>query len=171
LPDLSVTTPIQNGESTAGLSTDVRRLLAEEFNALIADHFALELRTLFCSSNTSGLHSHSVHQLLEEHAAALRAGTRKLGTRICSLAAAVRLSTLGELAQKQRLSIPASGNPDDRARLFELLESNQQLVEYIREAHALCDVHGDLTGARLLAALLEEAEGRSFQLFQIVRAG
>lgn len=158
----------REGSSLGGLDAETRRALANELNALIADHYALELRTLVCRSRASGLHSHSLQDMLEQHASTLHGSTRKLAARVYSIGAAT-LSTLSDLALHQRLRTVGSADTADVGRMLELLECNQQLVEYIREAHALFDLHGDVTGARVIAASLEEAEQRSFQLLQIVK--
>lgn len=166
--DSASTGTLHESGSLGALGVDARGELAGELNMLLADSYAIEVRTLLCQSNASGLHSHSLQYLLEQHTATLHASTRRLAARVCRIGAAP-LSTLDDLARHQRLVIAQTADSAGLARLFELLEINRQLAEYLREAHALFDAHGDVTGARLIADLLEGAEHRSFQLFQLAK--
>jgi starvation-inducible DNA-binding protein len=150
----------------SSLGREARRLLTKALNSLIADIYALELETLGCSHLASGLHSPSVRQLLEQHASAMHASVRKLADRLCRMGGDFP-STLSDLAKHQRITGDTTIETVHFDRLARLLENNQQLSEYICEVHALFELHGDVTGARLIAALLEEAEQRSISLFQM----
>jgi DNA-binding ferritin-like protein len=141
--------------------------LTKKLNAIIADLYALELRTLSCRGLALGLHSSSVRQVLEHQASAMHASHMNLMDRVCSMGGKVP-ATLDALARNQRLPNDDMDTSENFDLLTKLLENTQQLTEYVREVHALFELDGDVTGARLIADILGKAEEWSIQLFQIV---
>jgi DNA-binding ferritin-like protein len=157
----------QKKGSASGLGEESRRVLTKKLNAIIADLYALELRTLSCRGFALGLHSPGVRRVLEHQASAMHASHTKLMDRVCSMGGNVP-ATLDALARNQRLPNDDMDTLENFDLLTKLLENTQQLTEYVREAHALFELDGDVTGAGLIADVLGKAEEWSIQLFQIV---
>jgi len=87
---------------------------------------------------------------------------RKVGART--------LRSIGDVARRQRLLDNDADNPTTPEMLAELCEDNQQLASYMREAHAVCEEHGDVASTSLLENLIDEAERRVWQLAEICRS-
>jgi starvation-inducible DNA-binding protein len=149
------------------LGREARRLLTASLNRLIADLYALELRTLDSRGLASGLHSPGVRRLLEKHASAMHASARKLIDRVCSMGGHVP-STLSDLASHERVASVRASHTENPEYLLILLENNQQFGEHLREVYAHFELNGDVTGARLIADMLERTEHRSIELFQLL---
>jgi starvation-inducible DNA-binding protein len=154
--------------SPGNLGRESRRLLTASLNRLVADLYALELKTLDCRGLASGLHSPGVRRLLEKHASAMHASARKLMDRVCSMGGNVP-STLSDLASHERVASGRANRTENPEYLSTLLENNQQFGEHLREVYAHFDLDGDVTGARLIADMLERTEQRSLELFQLLR--
>ena len=80
------------------------------------------------------------------------------------------LHSIGDIARRQRLSDNDADSVAAQAMLAELCEDNQQLTAYMREAHAVCEEHGDVASTRLLETWIDEAERRVWQLFEVCRS-
>lgn len=150
------------------LGTEARRDIAAALNALLADLFALYVKTKNFHWHISGPHFRDYHLLLDEHAAQLYATTDPVAERVRKLGVPT-VHSISHIARLQRL-------PDNDAEyvtpfdmLAELREDNRQLLAYMRETHGLCDEHGDVATASLLENWIDEAEQRIWFLFEASR--
>jgi starvation-inducible DNA-binding protein len=138
-------------------------------NALLADTFALYLKTKNFHWHVSGPHFRDYHALLDEHAQQIYATTDAYAERVRKIGAAT-LHSIGDIARRQRVADNDADRVAAQEMLAELCEDNQQLAAYMREAHGVCEGHGDVASARLLETWIDEAERRVWQLFEMGRS-
>lgn len=151
------------------LGMEATRDIAAQLNALLADTFALYVKTKNFHWHVSGPHFRDYRALLDEHAQQVYAATDGFAERARRIGATT-LRSIGDIARRQRLSDNDADSLAAQAMLAELREDNQQLATYMREAHAVCDEHGDVASTRLLETRIDEAERRVWQLFEVCRS-
>ncbi|KRA46517.1 hypothetical protein [Pseudoxanthomonas sp. Root630] len=135
----------------------------KEINALIADLYTLHLVLLTCISNVAQSGDVRTQRILDEQLAAVGRQIAALVDR-AQVASYLELCSSSDLACFERLGSSNLANPNRGPDLKGLIEDSRQWIEYLHEAHAKLDAHGDVVTARLLTELLEHAERRSFQL-------
>jgi starvation-inducible DNA-binding protein len=146
------------------------RDIAAALNGLIADLYALYVKTKSFHWHVSGPHFRDYHLLFDAQAGELLATTDALAERVRKLGA----TTLRSVAHIARLQRVADNDADYLApleMLAELRDDNLQLAQRMRDAHALCDGHGDIASAGLLATSTDEAEHRTWFLAEAGRNG
>jgi starvation-inducible DNA-binding protein len=116
----------------------------------------------------SGPHFHDYHRALDEQADQIFAITDPIAERVRKVGGAT-LRSIGQIARLQRVLDNDADyvTPDDM--LAELRDDNRALAGRMREVHAVCDEHGDVAGASLLEVWIDEAEGRSWFLYETGR--
>jgi starvation-inducible DNA-binding protein len=144
------------------------RDMASHINAVLADTFALYLKTKNFHWHASGPHFRDCHALCEEHARQIFATTDALAERVRKIGAST-LRSIGDIARRQRLVDNDADSLATQEMLAELCEDNRQLASYMREAHAICEEHGDVASTRLLETWIDEAEWRIWQLSEMCR--
>jgi starvation-inducible DNA-binding protein len=145
------------------------RDIAAHLNAMLADMFALYLKTKNFHWHVSGPHFRDYYALLEEHAQQIYATTDAFAERVRKVGANT-LHSIGDIARRQRVLDNDADSIAAQAMLAELCEDNQQLAAYMREAHGVCEEHGDVASARLLETWIDEAERRVWQLSEMGRS-
>ncbi len=138
--------------------------------ALLADMFALYMKTKNFHWHVSGPHFRDYHLLLDEQAGRIFATTDAIAERVRKLGG-MTLRSVGHIARLQRILDNDADYVTPLDMLAELREDNVQLAARIREAHGLCDEHGDIASASLLENWIDEAEGRIWFLFEASRPG
>ncbi len=156
-----LTTPTPLGENA-------RRDLAAALTALLADVFALYLKTKNFHWHASGPHFRDYHLLFDDQGAQLLAVTDPLAERVRKLGGTT-LRSIGQIAAKQRLLDNEAEFVQPQDMLAELRDDNGTLADLMREAHALCDEYRDVATASLLENWIDEAEGRRWFLFETAR--
>jgi starvation-inducible DNA-binding protein len=139
-------------------------------NTLLADAFALYLKTKNFHWHISGRHFRDYHLLLDEHADQLFAMTDDIAERVRKIGG-ITLRSIGEIGRKQRLSDNNADYVESQDMLAELREDNQRCIASMREAHDLCDEHKDVATASLLENFIDEAEKRVWFLYEASRRG
>ena len=142
--------------------------IADALNALLADMFALYLKTKNFHWHVSGPHFRDYHLLLDEQADQLYATTDPIAERVRKLGGTT-MRSIGHIARLQRTVDNNAEFVAPHDMLVELREDNNQLAARMREAHTLCDEHGDVATASLLEVWIDEAEGRAWFLREIVQ--
>jgi starvation-inducible DNA-binding protein len=150
------------------LSPEGTRDIAGALNALLADAFALYLKTKNFHWHLSGPHFRDYHLLFDEQADQVFAMTDPLAERVRKLGQ----GTLRSIGHVDRLKRVADNDadyvePDDM--LAELCEDNKSLAGRLREAHDLCDEHRDVASASLIEVWIDETERRTWFLFEASR--
>jgi starvation-inducible DNA-binding protein len=133
--------------------------LAEALNAILADVFALHIKTKGFHWHVTGPHFRDYHLLLDEQATQLFAITDLIAERVRKLGGGT-LRSIGDIARRQRLTDNDAAVATAGEMLVELYRDNARLAAEMREAHALCDAHGDVATAGLLETAIDEAEAR-----------
>src|SRR3984957_8208305 len=158
----------QRLETPTDLSNNATPALAEALNRLVADNFALYLKTKNFHWHMSGPHFRDYHLLLDEQADQIFAITDPIAERVRKLGGTT-LRSVGHMARLQRLRDNDAEYVTPLDMLAELREDNKQLTGYMRETHALCDEHGDVATASFLEIWIDEAERRTWFLFEAGR--
>ena len=150
------------------LSADAVRDISGALNALLADMFALYVKTKNFHWHVSGPHFRDYHLLLDEQADQIFATTDPIAERVRKIGGAT-LRSVGQIAARKRLLDNDSEFVTPRDMLAELREDNKQLASEMRRTHALCDEHDDVATASLLEVWIDEAERRTWFLFEATR--
>ena len=144
------------------------RDIAGALNVLLADVFALYLKTKNFHWHVSGPHFRDYHLLLDEQAAQLFAMTDPIAERVRKLGR-ITLRSTGEIGRTQRILDNDADYVEPLDMLAELREDNSILAGRLREAHGVCDEHGDVASASLLEVWIDETEQRTWFLFEAGR--
>jgi len=152
------------------LSVDAVRDVSAALNALLADMFALYLKTKNFHWHVSGPHFRDYHLLLDEQADEIFATTDPIAERVRKIGGRT-LHSVGEVSRLQRLLDNDADYVTPLDMLAELREDNKQLTNEMRRTHALCDERGDVATASLLENWIDEAERRTWFLFEATRSG
>ena len=150
------------------LSANASRDIAGGMNAILADVFALYMKTKNFHWHMSGPHFRDYHLMLDEHADQLFAMTDLIAERIRKIGGST-LRSIGHIARIQRIKDNDAEFVDSLDMLAELREDNRMLLATMREAHDLCDEENDVATASLLEVWIDETERRIWILFEIGR--
>jgi len=161
--DVSLRTPTD-------LSADATRDISGALNALLADMFALYLKTKNFHWHMSGPHFRDYHLLMDEQAGQIFATTDSIAERVRKIGGST-LRSIGHIARLQRVLDNDAEYVTPLDMLAELRDDNKQLAARLREAHGLCDEHGDVASASLIETWIDEAERRVWFLFETTRRG
>src|SRR5215475_5293247 len=153
--------------------TDLRANAVSEIsgalNILLADMFALYLKTKNFHWHVSGPHFRDYHLLLDEQGEQIFATTDAIAERVRKIGGTT-LRSIGHITRLQRVADNDADFVTPMDMLAELRDDNKQLVERMRETHDLCDEHGDVATASLLEVWIDEAERRTWFLFETCRS-
>ena len=151
------------------LKQNAVRDLAGALNILLADMFGLYLKTKTFHWHVSGPHFRDFHLLLDEQAEQIFATTDDMAERVRKIGGTT-LRSIGHVSRLQRIKDNNADFVTPMDMLAELRDDNKELVARMRETHGLCDEHGDVSTASLLETWIDEAERRSWFLFEATRA-
>ena len=138
-------------------------------NILVADMFALYLKTKNFHWHVSGPHFRDYHLLLDEHGDQIFATTDDIAERVRKLGGTT-LRSIGHIGRLQRVLDNDADFVTPMDMLAELRDDNKQLTTSLREVHDLCDEHGDVATASLIEVWIDEAERRHWFLFESTRS-
>jgi starvation-inducible DNA-binding protein len=144
--------------------------IAGALNALLADTFALYLKTKNFHWHVSGPHFRDYHLLLDEQATQIFATTDEIAERVRKIGGAT-LRSIGHIARLQRIPDNDADYVDPLDMLAELRDDNKALASRMLEAHDLCDEHRDVATASLLENFIDEAQRRTWFLYEASRSG
>ena len=149
---------------TAAATKDI----AGAMNAILADVFALYLKTKNFHWHMSGPHFRDYHLLLDEQGDQLFAMTDPIAERIRKLGGPT-LKSIGHIGRLQRVSDNEAEYVEPLDMLAELADDNKTLATRLREAHNVCDEHRDVATASLIEVWIDETERRTWFLFEATR--
>ena len=152
------------------LKAAATRDITAAMNGVLADVFALYVKTKSFHWHMSGPHFRDYHLLLDEQADQLYATTDPIAERVRKLGE-VTVHSIGEIARLSRVLDNDAAYVEALDMLAELRDDNQTMAARMREAHGLCDEHGDVATASLLEVWIDEAERRTWFLFEATRQG
>lgn len=144
--------------------------IAGTMNAILADVFALYLKTKNFHWHMSGPHFRDYHLLLDEQAAQIFALTDPIAERIRKIGGST-IKSIGHIARIQRVLDNDAHYVQPLDMLAELREDNKMLAARLREAHEVCEEHRDIATASLIEVWIDEAERRTWFLFEASRPG
>ena len=150
------------------LSAAATKDIAAAMNAILADAFALYLKTKNFHWHISGPHFRDYHLLLDEQADQIFAMTDPIAERIRKVGGST-LRSIGHIARTQRVLDNDAEYVTPLDMLAELREDNARLADRMREAHNVCDEHRDLAPASLIEVWIDETERRTWFLFEATR--
>jgi starvation-inducible DNA-binding protein len=156
--DAAVQTP---SDLPAVASKDVSAML----NGILADVFALHLKTKNFHWHMSGPHFRDYHLLLDEQADQLFAMTDPIAERVRKIGG-LTLRSISHIARLQRVSDNDAEFVEPSDMLAELREDNKAFVSRLREAHNVCEEHRDLATASLIEVWIDESERRTWFLYE-----
>src|SRR5690349_22829950 len=142
--------------------------IADALNALLADMFALYLKTKNFHWHVSGPHFRDYHLLLDEQADAIFATTDPIAERVRKLGG-ITLRSVGQISKLQTIQDNNEDYVPPREMLRELMEDNKAMAAAMRKAHKLADDHEDSGTAGLLETFIDETERRTWFLFEASR--
>jgi len=151
------------------LKPNAVRDLAGALNILLADMFGLYLKTKNFHWHVSGPHFRDYHLLLDEQGEQIFATTDAIAERVRKIGGTT-LRSIGHIGRLQRIKDNDAEFVTPMDMLAELREDNKHLMARMREMHDLCDEHGDVATASLLEVWIDEAERRTWFLFEATRA-
>ncbi|QBJ78087.1 Dps family protein [Aquitalea sp. USM4] len=160
-PDAALHTP-------SDLDSTASRDISAALNGLLADAFALYLKTKNFHWHVSGPHFRDYHLLLDEQGDQLYAMTDPLAERVRKVGGTT-LRSIGHIARQQRIKDNDAVYVTPEDMLAELREDNAALAGRLREAHAVCEEHRDIAAASLIENWLDETERRCWFLFEAGR--
>ena len=133
--------------------------LQEDLANLLADIFALYVKTKSFHWHVSGENFSQYHLMLDEQSSQLFAITDVIAERARKLGATT-IRSISDIASRQRIADNDGPVPGARAMLLELLADNERLAGELRHIHGLCASFSDLATASLVENWIDEAEGR-----------
>ncbi len=155
-----------------GTPTDLKaaatRDITAGMNGLLADVFALYLKTKNFHWHMSGPHFRDYHLLLDEQSDQIFAMTDPIAERVRKIGGNT-LHSIGEIAREQRILDNDAEFVEPHSMLAELRDDNGDLVKRMREVHNVCDDAGDVATASLLEVWIDETERRTWFLFESTR--
>ena len=150
------------------LSREAVKDISESMNAILADVFALYVKTKNFHWHMSGPHFRDYHLLLDEHGDQLFAMTDPIAERVRKLGG-LTLHSIGDIARTQRVLDNDAEYVEPLDMLAELAEDNKELTARLREAHNVCDEHRDVATTSLIEIWIDETERRAWFLFETTR--
>ena len=153
-----VTTDLSR-EGVAEISTTLRQLLA--------DVFALYVKTKNFHWHMSGRHFRDYHLLLDEHAEQIFAMTDDIAERARKIGGTT-LRSISDISRHQRLKDSDEESLSPKEMLEEVRSDNRELTRFLRSAHEICEKHNDVATASLIETWIDETERRTWFLSEVV---
>lgn len=150
------------------LGQNAAKDISSALTALLADMFALYVKTKNFHWHVSGPHFRDYHLLLDEQAAEIFATTDEIAERARKVGGTT-IRSIGHIAKLQKIEDNDADFVSPEDMLAELKEDNLQLTQRMRATHDVCDEHGDVATASLLENWIDEAERRVWFLFETTR--
>ena len=149
------------------LEPAARAPIATALNGLLADFFALYIKTKNYHWHMTGRHFRDDHLLLDEQATQIFDATDAMAERVRKLGKPT-IRSIGHIARLQRIPDDDSEQTDPLVMLKALLADNRAIVAGLRAAHAICDTHHDVATASLIENWIDDAERRVWFLVETV---
>ena len=155
-------------ETRTDLTPSATKDIAAAMNTILADVFALYIKTKNFHWHMSGPHFRDYHLLLDEQADQLFAMTDPVAERVRKIGGLTLRST-GQISRIQRIVDNDADYVEPLDMLAELAEDNRTLAAHLRETHNVCDEHRDVATASLIEVWIDETERRAWFLFEATR--
>lgn len=154
--------------SPAGFSPEYIKDGSKALNALLADVFALYIKTKNFHWHMEGPHFRDYHLLLDEQGEQIFAMSDDIAERVRKIGGAT-IRSIGHIAKLQTIADNDKEHVNAKEMLSDLLDDNRSLLEVMREAHTIADEAKDVATASLLENWLDETERRTWFLFETLK--
>jgi len=141
--------------------------ISNELRPLLADTFALYLKTKNFHWHMTGKNFRDYHLLLDEQGDQIFAMSDPIAERARKLGGTT-IHSIGEIATHQRLKDNNAQHVSPKSMLSELFADNRQLTAFLRSTHEVCERHDDVATTSLIEVWIDETERRSWFLGEIV---
>ena len=171
---MSKVTQLRRGKPAANLDTPTDlddkavKEISGALNGILADSFALYLKTKNFHWHMSGPHFRDYHLMLDEHADAIFATTDPLAERVRKLSGTT-LRSIGHISKVQSIKDNDDAFVGPNEMLRELMNDNKKVAEAMRKAHEVADDHDDPATASMIEVWLDQTEKRTWFLFEAAR--
>jgi starvation-inducible DNA-binding protein len=155
-------------DTPSDLPKPATQAIAAAVNPLVADAFALYLKTKNFHWHLSGPHFRDYHLMLDEQADQIFASTDPLAERVRKLGQPT-LRSIGHIGKLSRIDDNDADFVSPLDMLSELMDDNKAMAAAMRKAHKVCDDHSDVGTASLLEVYIDETERRTWFLFEALR--
>lgn len=155
-------------EISTDLSGDAVEEITSNLRRLLADVFALYVKTKNFHWHISGRHFRDYHLLLDEQATQIFAMTDTIAERVRKIGGTT-IRSIGDIAKNQRLKDNNKENVSAQEMIRELCDDNQQLTRSLRGTHEVCDRHNDVATTSLIEVWIDESEKRTWFLAEIMQ--
>jgi starvation-inducible DNA-binding protein len=156
-------------DTPTDLAPEAVKAVSDALKTILADSYALYLKTKNFHWHVSGPHFRDYHLLFDEQAAAILANTDDVAERARKIGGTT-LRSIGHISKQQTIE----DNDDDfvtpTEMLQELADDHKKIIKFMREAHGVCDEHEDIATASLIEVWIDEAEKRLWFLFETSRS-
>jgi starvation-inducible DNA-binding protein len=159
---------VQAAEVPTDLSGDAVVKISNALRPLLADVFALYLKTKNFHWHMSGPHFRDYHLLLDEQGGQIFAMTDDIAERARKIGAST-LHSISDISRHQRLKDNNDDFPAPEEMLRELCADNQQLTRFLRDAHEICDQNNDAATTSMIEVWIDETERRTWFLAETLR--
>jgi starvation-inducible DNA-binding protein len=155
-------------DTPSSLSTVGVNAISAALNGILADAFALYLKTKNFHWHVSGRHFRDYHLMLDEQAETIFETTDQLAERVRKIGG-ITIRSIGQIARLQTITDNDEAYVAPLSMLRELMQDNKQVAAAMRKARELCDEHDDVATASLLENFIDETERRTWFLFEASR--
>src|SRR5687768_14045006 len=160
----------QPAQTPTDLESNSVKAIAEALNGILADSYALYLKTKNFHWHVTGPHFRDYHLMLDEQAAQILGTTDAIAERVRKIGGTT-LKSIGHIARLQRIDDNNADFVSARDMLAELHRDNLKLVEYLRDSKEAVDSAGDNATAGMLDDWTDQAEKRAWFLFAASQEG
>lgn len=155
-------------QTLTDLSGDAMEAISSNLRGLLADVFALYLKTKNFHWHMSGRHFRDYHLLLDEHSTQIFAMTDDIAERARKIGGTT-IRSISDISRHQRLKDNNKESVGPKDMLQELCADNQHLTRSLRSTHQVCEQHNDVATASLIETWIDETERRTWFLSEIIR--
>jgi starvation-inducible DNA-binding protein len=154
--------------TSSDLGANAVRDISGGLTILLADVFALYVKTKNFHWHMSGVHFRDYHLMLDEQGDRILAMTDAIAERVRKIGGRT-IHSIGDISRRQRILDNDAGYVAPKDMLAELRNDNLQVIGFMRETHTLCDNGGDVATASVLENWIDEAERRVWFLYEATR--
>jgi starvation-inducible DNA-binding protein len=152
-------------QTPTNLPAEATEVISAELNKLVADVFALYVKTKNFHWHVSGPHFRDYHLLFDEQGEQIFAMTDDLAERVRKIGGTT-LRSIGQIAKLQRIVDNDESFVAPHDMLHQLMMDNKALAAAMRQAHEVAEKHGDVATTSLLETFIDETERRTWFLFE-----
>lgn len=162
--------PVRHDKTTVptDLPSDAVEEISDHLRRLLADVFALYLKTKNFHWHMTGRHFRDYHLLLDQQGEQIFDMTDAIAERARKIGATT-LHSIGEIAKQQRIKDNNKDQVSPKEMIRELCDDNQQLTRSLRATHEVCDGHNDFATTSLIETWIDESERRTWFLAEIAQ--